>query len=476
LLSDKLLKSSLFRHFFVKALITLSALAVLSLASQMFSFQRLMKWLLPLGLATAVLLNFSDWNTNASFFNGMLRADNVALSFIGVLLVLALFVLLLAPRFYNALPINSAESYAMQLFALCGATCMLGFGNLSMLFIGIELLSISSYVMAGSDKQNLLSNEAALKYFLMGSFASGFLLFGIALIYATTGSFDTTVIGQYASTHVGSASPLFYGGIMLLLIAMSFKASLAPFHFWAPDVYEGSPTLITLFLIVVVKLAAFGAFARLFLTCFMPLSNSIALVIGLIAVLTMSIGNLSAILQSSFKRMLAYSGVAHAGYLMLGILSANAAAYNAILYYVIAYGAASFIAFAALLLLDYQYNSEERQLFKGLAKQHPMLGVAVTIAMLSLAGIPPTAGFFGKYYLFSLAVQAGYTWVVAIAVINSLISVYYYFSIIINIYSDADNPNNTPLNIPTAYKIVVAIATIATLLLGIYPALIMDIR
>lgn len=440
----------------------------------MFNFRSLMKWILPLGLATAAILNFTDWNSNASFFSGMLRADNVALAFTGILLIISLLVLLLAPRFYNTLPINSSESYALQVFALCGAVCMLGFGNLSMLFIGIELLSISSYVLAGSDKQNLLSNEAALKYFLMGSFASGFLLFGISLVYAAVGSFDITAIGQYASAHVGTASPLFYSGIVLLLIAMSFKVSVAPFHFWAPDVYDGSPTLVTMFMAIIVKMAAFGAFLRLFVTCFMPLNESIAGLISLLAVLTMSIGNLSAIGQHSFKRLLAYSGIAHAGYLLLGILAANAAAYNAVLYYAVAYSAASMIGFGVLLLIDYQYNSEERALFKGLAKKQPILAIAVAIAMLSLAGIPPTAGFFGKYYLFSLTIQAGYTWVVAIAVLNSLISVYYYFSVIINMFSDADE-NVAPLNIPTIYKAVLAIATVVTLILGLYPSLLTNL-
>lgn len=456
----------------MKALITLSILSILSLAGEMFHFRRLVQWLLPIGLAIAIVLNFTDWNSNASFFSGMLRADNVALGFTGLLLAMALFILLLSPRFYDTLPINRSESYALQMFALCGAVCIVGFGNLSMLFIGIELLSISSYVLAGSDKQNLLSNEAALKYFLMGSFASGFLLFGITLIYAATGSFDTTAIGQYATAHSGSASPLFYGGIVMLLIAMGFKVSLAPFHFWTPDVYDGSPTVVTMYMAILVKTAAFGAFLRLF-ACFMPFTNHITLVICLMAVLTMTIGNLSAIWQDSFKRMLAYSGIAHAGYLMLGILAANTAANSAVLYYSAAYGMASLIAFAVLLLIDYQFNTENRTGFKGLAKRQPLLALAMTIAMLSLAGIPPTAGFFGKYYLFSLVIEAGYAWVVVIAIINSLVSVVYYFSIITAMFSQGDD--DAPLEIPTAYKAVIAIATIITLALGIYPSLLIGV-
>lgn len=439
----------------------------------MLNVSHWLKWLLPLGFAVAIALNFTDWNTNASFFSGMLRADNTALAFTGLLLSMALLLFLLAPRFHESLPVSRTETYAQQLFALCGAICMVGFGNLSMLFIGIELLSISSYVLAGIDKQNLLSNEAALKYFLMGSFASGFLLFGITLIYAVTGSFDANIITQYAASHAGgSASPLFYGGIVLLLIAMSFKVSVAPFHFWAPDVYDGSPTNVTMFMAIIVKIAAFGAFLRLF-ACFLPLDNHIAFVISLLAVLSMTIGNLSAIWQNSFKRLLAYSGIAHAGYLLLGVLAANSAANAAVLYYSAAYGAASLAAFVVLLLITYQYNTESRDGFKGLAKQNPFLAAVVVIAMLSLAGIPPTAGFFGKYYLFSLAVQAGYTWVVVIAVINSIISVFYYFGILIAMFADA--PHDTPIAMPTAYKVVLAISTAITLLLGCYPSLLVGI-
>ncbi len=438
----------------------------------MFGFRKQAYILLIIGLLATLGLNLSDWGSNATYFNNMLTSDNYAVCFSAILLSVSTLVLLLAPRFYDHITISRMDSYAMMMFALAGGLCMVSFGNLSMLFIGIELLSISSYVLAGSDKRNLLSNEAALKYFIMGSFASAFLLFGIALVYAVTGSFDLGVIGQYAAAHSGgSANALFYAGIVLLIVAMGFKVSAAPFHFWAPDVYDGAPTIVTLFMATVGKIAAFGAFLRLFSNAFLPLNDDITLVLGLLAVLTMFVGNLSALWQDSYKRMLAYSGVAHAGYLLLGILAGSKLADNAVLFYSAGYALSSVVAFGVLLLINYQTDSDSRSDLNGLASRNPLLALAVAIAMLSLAGIPPTAGFFGKYYLFSMAINAGYTWVVAIAVINSIISVFYYFDIIIKMYVGSATTTQPALNIPMPYRIALGIAVLGIVALGIYPGL-----
>lgn len=459
----------------MKTLLSISILSVLSLAGEIFGFRRLVQPIVLIGLLVALVFNLSDWNTNASYFNNMMLFDNFAVGFSALLISTALLLFLVLPKFYETWQINKQESYALQLFALAGGICMISFGNLSMLFIGIELMSISSYVLAGSDKRNLLSNEAALKYFLMGSFASGFLLFGIALVYGATGTFDLAAIGKYALVNQETASPMFYGGIALLIIAMGFKASIAPFHFWAPDVYDGSPTGVTAFMATIVKIAAFAAFVRLFSYGFAPLNANLSLLLAVMAALTMSIGNLSALWQDSFKRMLAFSGVAHAGYLLLGLVSsAGLAASNAVLFYGTAYALSSIVAFAVLLLIDYQLGHEGRKDFKGLSRKHPLLAAAVTVAMLSLAGIPPTAGFFGKYYLFSLAINAGYSWLVFIAVVNSVISVFYYFDIIIKMYAP-DNQQGLSLDIPMPYKIALGVATFGTLALGIWPALLAGI-
>jgi NADH-quinone oxidoreductase subunit N len=338
------------------------------------------------------------------------------------------------------------------------------------------LLSIPMYVLAGSDKQNLLSNEAALKYFMMGAFASGFLLFGIAMVYGATGSFDLYQIGAFAAEGMakGGLPSLFLAGIVMLIIAMAFKVSAAPLHFWAPDVYDGSPSLVTMFMATVVKIAAFGAFMKLFSVAFGPAAGSFAAVLGVLAVLTMTVGNFSAIYQQSFKRMMAYSGVAHAGYLLLGLLVATVQASSAVLFYGVGYAVATVSAFTVMLLVYYATDSENVTAFKGLGKKQPLLAAVMTIALLSLAGIPGTAGFFGKYYLFSLTIQKGYMFLAVIGILNSLVSVVYYLRTIITMYADAPD-NDTPLEIPLTYKIVLAITTLTTLALGIVPGLLMKL-
>lgn len=349
---------------------------------------------------------------------------------------------------------------------------MLNFGNLVMLFLGVELLSIPMYVLAGSDKQNLLSNEAALKYFLMGAFASGFLLFGIAMIYGASGTFDLAQIGAFANAGMASGNlpSLFLAGIVMLIIAMAFKVSAAPLHFWAPDVYDGSPTLVTMFMATVVKIAAFGAFMKLFMVAFGAASASYISVLAIISVVTMTVGNFGALYQQSFKRMMAYSGVAHAGYLLLGLFVATLQAGSALLFYGLGYAVATISAFTIMLLVYYGTDSENVSAFKGLGKKHPMLALIMTVALLSLAGIPPMAGFFGKYYLFSLTIQKGYLFLAVIGILNSLVSIVYYFRTIITMYADVPD-NDTPLEIPTTYKIVLAITTTISLLLGIAPDL-----
>jgi NADH-quinone oxidoreductase subunit N len=392
-----------------------------------------------------------------------------------VLAVAALLVLL-SGRFFQTYEVNRSESYALMLFSLAGAVAMLNFGNLVMLFLGIELLSIPMYVLAGSDKQNLLSNEAALKYFMMGAFASGFLLFGIAMVYGASGTFDLAEIGKFATNGMatGGLPALFLAGIVMLIIAMAFKVSAAPLHFWAPDVYDGSPTLVTMFMATVVKIAAFGAFLKLFIVAFGTAAYSFEAVLAIISVITMTVGNFGAMLQKSFKRMMAYSGVAHAGYLLLGLFVATAQAGSAVLFYGVGYAVATISAFTVMLLVYYSTDSEETTAFKGLAKKQPLLALVMTIALISLAGIPPLAGFFGKYYLFSLTIQKGYLFLAIIGILNSLLSIVYYFRTIITMYADAPD-NDTVLEIPMTYKIVLAITTATTIVLGLAPRLLMGL-
>lgn len=456
----------------MNTLLSISAFSILSLASELFGFRKQTVWLVFFGLLLSLGLCVAEWGGAMPFYSNMLVMDNFGRAFSAVVLGVAALLVLLSGRFFQTYEVNRSESYALMLFSLAGAVAMLNFGNLVMLFLGVELLSIPMYVLAGSDKQNLLSNEAALKYFLMGAFASGFLLFGIAMIYGASGTFDLAQIGAFANAGMASGNlpSLFLAGIVMLIIAMAFKVSAAPLHFWAPDVYDGSPTLVTMFMATVVKIAAFGAFMKLFMVAFGAASASYISVLAIISVVTMTVGNFGALYQQSFKRMMAYSGVAHAGYLLLGLFVATLQAGSALLFYGLGYAVATISAFTIMLLVYYGTDSENVSAFKGLGKKHPMLALIMTVALLSLAGIPPMAGFFGKYYLFSLTIQKGYLFLAVIGILNSLVSIVYYFRTIITMYADVPD-NDTPLEIPTTYKIVLAITTTISLLLGIAPDL-----
>lgn len=457
----------------MNALIALAALAVLSLAGEALGFKRYTPTLIVVGLLAALGLNLADWNTDLTYYHKMMWYDNFAVAFTGVMLVSAVLIMLLAPRFYDTLETNRSESYAQMLFLLAGGVVMVSFGNLAMLFLGVEILSIASYILAGSDKRNLYGNEAAIKYFLMGAFSSAFLLFGIALIFAASASFDLVQIAAYVAK--GNVSGYMYMGVLMTIIAMSFKVSAAPFHFWAPDVYDGSPTLVTLTMSTIVKVAAFGAMARLFSYALSPIIPAFSHVLWVIIALTIAIGSMSAVFQTSFKRLLAYSGVANAGYLLLGVIVAQKTANAAMLFYAAAYSIATITSFVVMLLLSYKFDDDDISNFKGLAKKQPLLGVAVTVAMLSLAGIPPTAGFFGKYYLFTQAIQAGYTGLVIIAILGSLISIVYYFRVIINMYAPEDSSKEVLFDMPLAYKVVLIISTALTAALGLFPDLLAGI-
>ncbi|HEY9195800.1 MAG TPA: NADH-quinone oxidoreductase subunit N, partial [Mucilaginibacter sp.] len=306
----------------------------------------------------------------------------------------------------------------------------------------------------------------ALKYFLMGAFSTGFLLFGITLIYGSTGSFNLEAIRDWvlANPHT---NPMFYTGIGLIIVGLCFKVGAAPFHFWTPDVYEGSPTLITAFMSTVVKTAGFAAFLRLFSACFAPLSDFWTPVLLVITVATLFIGNITALYQQSFKRMLAFSSISHAGYLLFAIVALGSSSANSVFIYATAYSVASIIAFGSLILVQQQSGSDSFDSFNGLAKKNPFLAFVLTISMLSLAGIPLTAGFIGKFFMFSGALAKYQFWLVIIAVVNAIISIFYYFRVIVAMYFRS--AERTELVIPGYYKVVFAISALATILIGIYP-------
>jgi len=448
----------------MKALILLSSLGVITLLAEIFSFKKVLYPLVLLGIATIFVFNACDWNTNLPHFKMMLF-DNYAVAFTGVILLVAFLWFLMSEDFFKD-DSNKTDHYALVIFALTGTVLMVSYTNMAMLFLGIEILSIPMYILAGSRKEDVLSNEAAFKYLIMGAFATGFLLFGIVLIYGATGSFDLAEIAAAVTNHATVPS-IFYVGVLLMLIGLSFKVSAAPFHFWAPDVYQGSPTVITAFMSTIVKTAAFAAFLRLFSTSFVSVGNSWHHVLWVIAALTLLVGNITAVMQTSTKRMLAYSSVAHAGYMLLALLSGNNLSNSSILMYAAAYSVGSIATFCIVSIMEKAKNTDAVDTFNGLGKSNPFLAAIMTVALLSLAGIPPTAGFFAKYYIFTSAFVAGNVGLVLIAIIASLIGVYYYFRIIIGMYFKEGSKDKIELTgNHIALLTIVALITIA---LGLFP-------
>ena len=450
----------------MNTLIALSGLGLMTLFSEIFGFKKIIRPIILIGLLTALVFSVADWNTNQSLFNDMVLVDNYAVAFSTLLIGLTLLWFLLCNNLFFD-PVTEVDHSALAVFALIGAVCMTMYSNMIMLFLGIEILSISLYVLAGADKTNLASNEAAIKYFLMGAFATGFLLFGIALTYGATGSFSLAAINTAVSNGPGPNTMMLTAGVLLLLIAMSFKVSAAPFHFWAPDVYQGAPTAVTAFMSTVVKTAAFAAFLRLFSTVFSSNTEVWSSTLWAIAALTILLGNIAAAAQENIKRMLAYSIVAHAGYMLLAILAMNQLAAGALFFYSVAYSLSSLLSFSILLIISQKTGSETISGFRGLFKSNPLLAVLTIVAMLSLAGIPPTAGFFAKYFVFTAALDAGYLSLVILAVAGSLIGVYYYFRPLMAVFTPSSDSQEFSVDKTTVFVLV--LLAIASLALGISP-------
>lgn len=453
-------------------IITIAVTALVVLYAGLFKAKKALLPLTLLGLLVAFGFTVCSWNNPVTYY-GMLHVDNFALAFSGISIISTLLIFLLTQNYFASNSKNIAEYFTLILFALSGIIMMVSYKNLSMLFIGIEIMSVNLYILAGIRKLNFASNEASLKYFLMGAFSTGFLLFGITLVYGATGSFDIDVIQNKLVNSVTMVSPLFYPGIILIMIGLCFKVGAAPFHFWTPDVYEGAPTLITTFMSTVVKTAGFAAFLRLFAGAFEPLHDFWTPALGIIVIVTLCVGNITALYQKSFKRMLAYSSISHAGYLLFSLIIISAASANNIFVYASAYTLASVIAFAVLILVKQKTGSDDIDGFNGLAKKNPFIAFALTVAMLSMAGIPLTAGFIGKYLMFLNVMHGYHLLLLVIAVLNALIGFYYYFKVIVAMYFKEGD--DLSLETPTQYKLVFALSVVGILLIGIYPNIILNI-
>jgi NADH-quinone oxidoreductase subunit N len=402
-------------------------------------------------------------------YGAMFRFLPFAHAFSGVAILATTLIVALSGWGFRNLNATLGDHYSLILFSLCGALVMFSFTNMTMLFLGIEILSIPLYVLAGSRREDLSGNEAALKYFLMGSFITGILLFGMTLVYGATASFDLAAISRAIGN--GDAMPgMLKVGILLIIIGLSFKISAVPFHFWAPDVYQGSPNLITAYMATVVKTAGFAAFFRLFALAFPGAEGFWGAPVAAVAALTMTVANVTAIFQQDFKRMMAYSSISHAGYLLLAVLAIGSeSADRSMLFYALTYSLATICAFGAYMVVAEQSGEGKFSAFNGLGKKQPLLAAVLTLSMLSLAGIPPLAGFFGKYFLFTAAF-AKYPWLIVLAVVNSAISIYYYFKIVIALYFTKDEEAaEGDITLPSGVRLAVMIGLLLIALLTLAP-------
>ena len=422
---------------------------------------RTLAGVLLLLIITANLLDIRGVHFFTVDLTGMLHFDRFALLFnlIACICTFAFFVL--SSREMERVGSDYSEYFALIFFILAGIALVAAFKSLLILFIGIEIVSIPLYILTGSDKRNLKSNEASLKYFLMGSFSTGLMLMGIALVYGAAGTFQTDLMNVNSE----KVPVLFMAGLMMLLFSMSFKVSAAPFHFWTPDVYDGAPTVFTSYMATVVKAAGFIAFMRLFDEAFGNIAPQWRLLVAIITALTLFIGNITAVFQQSVKRMLAYSSIAQAGFMMMAVYAISADAKEGLLLYAAAYSLATIGIFAVLTKMnDYTFDG-----FNGFARHQPVIAATLVIFLLSLAGIPLTAGFMSKFYMLRATVEGGSLWLVIFAVLMAAVSVYYYFRLIQAMYFKQGETPALQLS-PVFTFTLVALAAI-TIVLGIFPNL-----
>nr|WP_315172538.1 NADH-quinone oxidoreductase subunit N [uncultured Flavobacterium sp.] len=454
----------------MNTLIAIIGLGVLCLLFEILDFRKAIIPVTIIGLLGVLGLTFADYNAPASYYNNMISVNNFSVTFSSLFIILTIFLVALSHNFYENHQSKLSDFIAIKIFLLSGAVAMVSFGNLAMFFLGIEVLSISLYILAASNRMNLKSNEAGMKYFLMGSFASGIILFGICLVYGAMGSFDVSEISQMSQS---AELPIWFPiGIILLSIGMLFKIAAVPFHFWAPDVYEGSPSMTTATMSTLAKVVAMATFFKLLTALNADLNYNFQLVIVIISIASMTVGNIMALKQSNVKRMLAFSGISHAGFMIMTLLSIGTSA-GSLLYYATAYSLAGIGAFSVLLYVCKNQNNEDITNFQGLGKTNPLLAAVLTGSLLSMAGIPIFSGFFAKLALFNQTIDAGYLVVVIVAVINSIISVGYYFKLILAMYSK--EPNETRTGKPFLIYAVAILSLLLNITLGLFPSLVMDL-
>ena len=426
------------------------------------------------GLLILLIANIED-NYGHTLFQintyGMLAFSRFGYLFNSIAIGSTLIYVLITGKEIEKYGRYTAEYFTLIFFVLCGIALLSSYSNMLTLFLGIEIMSIPLYILTGSDKRNMKSNEAALKYFLMGSFSTGLMLMGIALTYGGTGTFNLAVTRTLPNLYLGTASFLEILGLLLLMVSMAFKVSAAPFHFWTPDVYDGAPSVFTSFMATIIKAAGFIAFIKLFDARMQATEKAIdwKLLMSLIIVATLLVGNITAVFQQSVKRMLAYSSIAQAGFMLFSLMSLNDTAHEGLILYSVAYSLATIGIFAVLVKMkDFTYEG-----YNGLAKTQPVLAATNSIFLLSLAGIPLTGGFFAKYLMLAAVIKTGtYLWLVIVGVLFAAVSVYYYFRVIQAMYFKEGNPETEAIT-PSFKWGLIAVAAII-ILLGIFPTFILN--
>ncbi len=427
--------------------------------------------LVVLGATAASLAPFASAHVEVA--HGLLAVDRFALFFKLLFLLAAAFTVLMSVRYVQVEKISPGEYYFLILCCTLGMMIMAGGIDLITIFVGLETMAVSFYILVGFIKPSQRSNEAAVKYFLLGAFSLGILLYGMSLLYGLSG---TTNLRAIATSLVGQErDPRLVLAVILVVAGVGFKIAAVPFHMWAPDVYEGAPTPITAFLSVGSKAASFAMLLRIFLEGLPSMSADWRLLFEALAIVTMTVGNLAALTQTNLKRMLAYSSIAHAGYVLIGVVAGTPRGVSAMLIYLMIYSFMQLGAFGVIVMMRRQdVVGDELKDLSGLYLRNPFAAFAMLLFMLSLGGIPPTAGFMGKFWLFSAAIEAGYVWLAVIGVLNSAISLYYYVRVVVFMYVKKETIGSQPTASPSL-AFALAVAVVATLALGVYPRALFDL-
>ncbi|MBO8137745.1 MAG: NADH-quinone oxidoreductase subunit N [Desulfotomaculum sp.] len=417
-----------------------------------------------LGLAGALAAAVLMWNVQGELFGGMFVVDKFAYFFKVLFLSAAILVTMGCTQYVSNMGVHG-EYYSMMIFAVLGMCVMASAADFITLYLGLELMTISFIILAAVNRTDGRSVEAGMKYLILAGLSSAALLYGLSLVYGMTG---TIMIYDTAQLIVAeNISPVLILGLAMLVAGLGFKVSVVPFHMWSPDIYQGAPTPVTAFLAVGSKAASFAVLLRLFAAGLNGMAGTWAMLVAVLAALTMVIGNLLAIPQTNIKRMLAYSSIAQAGYILVGLVSANEAGIKGVMFYSFLYVFATMGAFVVVAAVYNKVKSDEIEDYAGLAQRAPLLAAVLTISMLSMAGIPPLAGFVGKFYLFKTVI-ADYFWLALLGLIMSMISVYYYLRVCLVMYRD-EPKENTPIEIPGNIAVVLMVAMLGTIILGIYP-------